>query len=114
MLTSGNATQDDCSCGYMQSRSIARAAVARPHLTERQRQTVLAWLQYGTKERAAQELFVTPSTVKTHIQRIRQSYIDVGRPAGTKFALFIRAVQDGLIGIDDDEALRRFFAGLDQ
>jgi len=87
--------------------------VARPHLTERQRQIVLAWLQYGTKERVAQALFVTPSTVKTHIQRIRKSYIDVGRPAGTKFALFIRAVQDGLISIDDDEALRWFFADPD-
>lgn len=48
-----------------------------------------------------------------HIQRIRQSYIDVGRLAGTKFFLFIRAIRDRLIGIDD-EALRRFFIGLDQ
>lgn len=114
MLTSANAVHDSCPCGYVQPRSIARGAAARPHLTERQRQIILAWLQYGTKERVARELFVTPSTVKTHIQRIRKSYTDVGRPAGTKFALFIRAIQDGLISIDDDEALRRFFSDPDQ
>jgi len=113
MPTTVNAAHDGCPCGYVQAGSATRAAVARPHLTTRQREIVLAWLKYETKERVAQELFVTPSTVKTHIQRIRQRYASVGRPAGTKFALFIRAVQDGLINIDDDEALRRFFSDHD-
>jgi DNA-binding CsgD family transcriptional regulator len=111
--TNVNAAHDGCPCGYVQSRRLTNAATDRPHLTKRQREIVLAWLKYGTKERAAKELFVTPSTVKTHIQRIRKSYDDVGRPAGTKFALFIRAIQDGLINIDDDEALRRFFSDHD-
>lgn len=105
-----NTPHDGCPCGHVHARSVTRAAVARPHLTKRQREIVLAWLKYETKERVAKELFVTPSTVKTHIQRIRQRYADVGRPAGTKFALFIRAVQDGLINIDDDESLSRFFS----
>ncbi len=113
MPTTFNAHHNGCPCGYVQGRSAARAAVELPQLTKRQQEIVLAWLKYETKERVAQELFVTPSTVKTHIQRIRQRYASVGRPAGTKFALFIRAVQDGLINIDDDEALRRFFSDHD-
>lgn len=113
MPTTINSAQDGCPCRHGQSRRALHGGVARPRLTERQREIVLAWLKYGTKERAAQELFVTPSTVKTHIQRVRKSYVDVGRPAGTKFALFIRAIQDGLINIDDDEALRLFFSDLD-
>ncbi len=113
MPTTFSSAQDGCPCRHAQSRHVARGPVARPRLTKRQREMVLAWLKYGTKERAAQELFVTPSTVKTHIQRIRKSYLDVGRPASTKFTLFIRAIQDGLIDIHDDEALRRFFADLD-
>ena len=114
MHTTVNAAHDGCPCGYVQGRSTARAAVARPRLTKRQREIVLAWLKYETKERVARELFVTPSTVKTHIQRIRERYASVGRPASTKFALFIRAVQDGLINIDDDDALRRFFSDRDE
>ncbi|WP_409430735.1 hypothetical protein ACJEIK_28300 [Mycobacterium sp. SMC-16] len=57
------------------------------------------------KERAAQELFVTESTVKTHIQRIRDRYAAVDRPANTKFALFIRAIQDGIIDVADESLL---------
>ena len=113
MTITVSSAEDGCPCRHAQSRRAARGAVARPRLTKRQREIVLAWLKYGTKERAAQELFVTSSTVKTHIQRIRKSYLDVGRPAGTKFTLFIRAIQDGLIDIDDDEALHRFFSDLD-
>ncbi|WP_110797511.1 LuxR C-terminal-related transcriptional regulator [Mycolicibacterium llatzerense] len=113
MTTTRNATSDGCSCGFRQGQHLTSTATARPHLTERQREVILAWLQYGTKERVAEELFVTASTVKTHLQRVRQSYTDAGRPASSKFALFIRAVQDGLIDIRDDEMLRRFFANHD-
>ena len=98
-----------CTCGNVRPRSTSGAAAQQPRLTARQREIILAWLMLGTKERVAKELFVTPSTVKTHLQRIRKSYVDAGRPAGTKFELFIRAVQDGLIDIDDS-TVRRIFA----
>lgn len=113
MTTPAYTAHEGCSCGHLQDRSVRRAAAAQPRLTKRQREIVLAWPRYGTKERVAQELYVTPSTVKTHIQRVRESYANVGRPAGTKFELFIRAVQDGLIDIGDDDALRRFYSDHD-
>ena len=70
MPTTINSAQDGCPCRHGQSRRALHGGVARPRLTERQREIVLAWLKYGTKERAAQELFVTPSTVKTHIANV--------------------------------------------
>jgi DNA-binding CsgD family transcriptional regulator len=90
-----------------------RPVQKRPRLTPRQRETLLAWLRYGTKDAVAQHLFVTPSTVKTHIQRVRELYSGVGRPASSKVALFIRAVQDGVIDITDDELLHGFLAESD-
>lgn len=105
-----NATTNGCSCRNVRARSTVSAAARRPRLTARQCEIILAWLTFGTKERVAKELFVTPSTVKTHLQRIRKSYTDAGRPAGTKFELFIRAVQDGLVDIEDEATLQQFFA----
>lgn len=87
-----------CSC----RNAVASGGPRRPPLTPRQREVIVAWLRYGTKELAAQELFVTHSTVKTHIQRIRERYIEAGRPASTKFALFVRALQDNIIDLNDD------------
>jgi hypothetical protein len=37
----------------------------------------------------------------THIARIRSKYADVGRPARTKAQLLARALQDGLVQLDD-------------
>ena len=49
----------------------------------------------------ADQLFVTVATVRTHLARIRSKYREVGRPAGTKIALLIRAVEDGYCTLDD-------------
>lgn len=105
MHSTAGTTRTDCDCYCRQNLRDSGTATPRPRLTPRQREIVIAWLIFDTKERAAQELYVTESTVKTHIQRIRERYAAVGRPATSKFALFIRAVQDGIIDVTDESLL---------
>jgi DNA-binding CsgD family transcriptional regulator len=80
---------------------FARPDAPRPGLAPREREVLIAWLLTDNKNLVARQLHVSPATVRTHLQRIRAKYADVGRPARTKAALVARAVQDGLIGIDD-------------
>lgn len=61
---------------------------------------MVAWAMAATKEAVGRELFITERTVKTHIQRIREKYNAVGRPAPTKAWLVIRAIQDGFLSVD--------------
>lgn len=49
----------------------------------------------------ARQLHIAPTTVRTHLQRIRAKYAALGRPATTKAALVARAIQDGLIDVED-------------
>ena len=102
-----------CPCGHQPRRNLDRAHVSRPTLTPRQREIIVAWLKFDTKDRVAHELFITPSTVKTHIQRIRERYDEVGRPARSKFALFVRAIQDGIIDVTDDQQMLGFLPDRD-
>jgi DNA-binding CsgD family transcriptional regulator len=73
----------------------------RPRLGERERAALIAWLRHDSKKAAASELYVTESTISTHIERIRGKYAALGRPATTKAAMLARAVQDGLLDLDD-------------
>jgi DNA-binding CsgD family transcriptional regulator len=73
----------------------------RPGLTLHERRVMLAWLQTESKATVAERLHIAPSTVKTHLQRIRHRYASVGRPAPAKASLFARAVQDGYLGVHD-------------
>jgi DNA-binding NarL/FixJ family response regulator len=75
--------------------------VGRPHLSKREREVLVAWFQTENKELVGKRLFIEPSTVRTHLQRVRAKYAAVGRPAPTKAALIARAVQDGILSIDD-------------
>lgn len=72
-----------------------------PPLSAREVEVLLAWLRCDSKAAAARELFLSVTTVNTHITRIRAKYAAVGRPAHTKATLFARAVQDGIIDLDD-------------
>jgi DNA-binding CsgD family transcriptional regulator len=74
---------------------------ARPQLGHQELRVLLAWLRSDTKESAAEQLFITANTVKKHIERVRGKYAKVGRPATTKTALLVRAIQDGLIDLED-------------
>ena len=73
----------------------------RPHLTQREREVLVAWFQTENKDVVGRRLFIEPSTVRTHLQRVRAKYAAVGRPAPTKAALVARAVQDGILSIDE-------------
>ncbi|WP_068161198.1 LuxR C-terminal-related transcriptional regulator [Rhodococcus phenolicus] len=75
--------------------------VSRPLLSTREVQVLLTWLAADSKAQAARELFVSQSTLNTHIARIRLKYASVGRSAPTKAALFARALQDGLTTLDE-------------
>jgi DNA-binding NarL/FixJ family response regulator len=74
---------------------------ARPQLSRREQQVLVAWFQTENKHAVARRLFIEPSTVATHLQRVRAKYAAVGRPAPTKAALVARAIQDGILSVDD-------------
>lgn len=69
--------------------------VVRPSLSRREVEVLMAWLASDSKDEAAASLFISASTVSTHISRIRNKYAAVGRPAPTKAHLLARALQDG-------------------
>ncbi|GAC57035.1 putative LuxR family transcriptional regulator [Gordonia hirsuta DSM 44140 = NBRC 16056] len=79
----------------------ASAAPSRPALSDREVEVLLAWLRAESKDEAARELFISPSTVSTHIIRIRAKYRAAGRPAKRKMSLFARAIQDGYTTLDE-------------
>lgn len=89
------------------SGSLIRAAmlkdsrVRRPRLAAREKEILIAWFRTDSKDLVARELRISGSTVRTHLERIRAKYAAVGRAAPTKAALVVRAIQDGIIGIDD-------------
>ncbi len=73
----------------------------RIKLSEREKQVLLAWFQTESKELVAKRLYIAPATVRTHLQRARAKYAAVGRPAPTKSALLARAIEDGILSLND-------------
>jgi DNA-binding NarL/FixJ family response regulator len=73
----------------------------RPNFTEREKEVLVAWCRVETKEAVGRELSIAPTTVRTYLQRIRAKYAGAGRPAPTKAALVVRAIQDGIVGVED-------------
>lgn len=73
----------------------------RPALSPREIAVLREWLLCDSKSEAARRLFIAPSTLSTHVARIRDKYEDCGRSASTKASLLCRALQDGLIDIED-------------
>ncbi|MCZ4566990.1 response regulator transcription factor [Rhodococcus erythropolis] len=79
----------------------ADTRASRPKLTEREREVLIQWFRTESKTFAAKALYITASTLATHLGRVRTKYAAAGRPAPTKAALVARALQDGIISIDD-------------
>lgn len=91
-----------CLCSRVDRLDVANGnGLKRPQLTAREVEVLLEWLRNDSKHRVAGALYISAGTVNTHLQRIRGKYAAVGRPAPTKAALVVRAIQDGLIGIDE-------------
>ncbi|SDD14573.1 LuxR C-terminal-related transcriptional regulator [Rhodococcus tukisamuensis] len=80
---------------------VARPALIRPTLSAREIEVLLRWLHCDSKSAVAADMYLSLGTVNTHLARIRAKYAQVGRAAPTKAALVARAVQDGLISIDE-------------
>lgn len=74
------------------------STLGRVKLSEREREVLVAWFQTESKDLVGRQLFIAPTTVRTHLQRARAKYALVGRPAPTKSALLARAIEDGILG----------------
>ncbi|WP_371828564.1 MULTISPECIES: LuxR C-terminal-related transcriptional regulator [Nocardiaceae] len=74
---------------------------AKPGLTEREIAVLKVWLDCDSKLDVAKRLHIALGTVNTHLSRIRDKYTRVGRPAPTKAGLVARALQDGIVTLDD-------------
>jgi DNA-binding NarL/FixJ family response regulator len=77
------------------------STVGRANLAPREKEVLVAWFRTESKDLVARQLQIAPTTVRTHLQRVRAKYAAVGRPATTKAALVARAIQDGIINVDD-------------
>ncbi|MFE1596966.1 response regulator transcription factor [Nocardia sp. NPDC058705] len=77
-----------------------RDRLAPAGLSAREEEVLVAWLLTETKSEVARRLFISIGTVNTHLSRARDKYEAVGRSAGTKAALVARALQDGLVRLD--------------
>jgi DNA-binding NarL/FixJ family response regulator len=75
--------------------------IGRPLLAPREKEVLIAWFRTESKELVASQLQIAPTTVRTHLQRVRAKYAAVGRPATTKAALVARAIQDGIVSVND-------------
>jgi DNA-binding NarL/FixJ family response regulator len=75
--------------------------IGRPNLARREKEVLIAWFRTESKDLVAHQFEIAPTTVRTHLQRVRAKYAAVGRPATTKAALVARAIQDGIINVDD-------------
>ncbi|WP_062214484.1 response regulator transcription factor [Streptomyces sp. NBRC 109706] len=73
----------------------------RPTLSAREAEVLVEWFQSESKDLVGQRLGISPRTVNTHLERIRIKYAMNGRAAPTKAALLARAIQDGLVRLDD-------------
>ncbi|WP_102144545.1 DNA-binding response regulator [Mycobacterium hubeiense] len=75
--------------------------LGRINLSQREKEVLVAWFQTESKELVGRRLYISPTTVRTHLQRARAKYAGVGRPAPTKSALLARAIEDGILSIND-------------
>lgn len=73
----------------------------RPPLSRREIEVLRCWLLSDSKSEVSAKLHVAPGTIKSHLHRIRGKYEAVGRNAGTKASLVARALQDGILTIEE-------------
>lgn len=73
----------------------------RPALTAREVEVLVEWFQSESKQLVADRLGISQSTVNSHLEHIRVKYAMRGREAPTKAMLVARAIQDGLVRLDD-------------
>ncbi|KMS80130.1 DNA-binding response regulator [Prauserella rugosa] len=79
----------------------ANTSSDRPKLSIREEEVLVEWFQSESRDLVAERLGISPKTVTTYLDRVRLKYANVGRPARSKAALVARAIQDGLVSVDD-------------
>ena len=72
-----------------------------PGLSAREEEVLVAWVHCDTKTEVSERLFIALGTVNTYLSRIRKKYTAVDRAANSKAGLVARALQDGLVRLDD-------------
>jgi DNA-binding NarL/FixJ family response regulator len=76
--------------------ALARDALLRPALSERELE-VLRSLGLGLADKQiARAMGISEDTVKEYLRRIRAKYADRGRPAKSRVDLFRRSLEDGV------------------
>jgi len=95
--------------------AMARAIISderphRPQLSEKERTALLLWFQSMSKESVARRMGISEATVRQYINRARVKYAKSGRPAPTKAALLARAIEDGLVRLEDLQEYRSYAA----
>jgi DNA-binding NarL/FixJ family response regulator len=73
----------------------------RPQLSQRELDVLIEWFQSESKELVAAKLGISTTTVRTYLDRVRIKYANVGRSARTKTNLVARALEDGLVRLED-------------
>ncbi|MDX5566120.1 response regulator transcription factor [Streptomyces sp. ID05-04B] len=77
---------------------VADSASTKPNLTAQEIRVLLAWCTGGmTKAMVARKLNLSLGSVNEYIQRARDRYDQVGRPARDKVAMTQRLIEDGEI-----------------
>ncbi|GAA14988.1 helix-turn-helix transcriptional regulator [Gordonia alkanivorans] len=77
----------------------------RVQLSDRECEVVLTYVLGATVRETATRHFIAESTVRTHLRRVSDRYIAVGRPVANKSQLLIELMADGWV--DRDHLLRR-------
>jgi DNA-binding NarL/FixJ family response regulator len=80
---------------------IADTRSRRPVLSDQERTALRLWFQGMSKEAVARRMAIKESTVKQYINRARIKYARADRPASTAAAMLARAVEDGIIRLDE-------------
>lgn len=75
---------------------------SRASLSPREQETLRLYASGFAQVQVARRMGIKQSAVKTNIDRIREKYARVGRPAPTKIDLRIRAIEDGLVDSMED------------
>jgi DNA-binding NarL/FixJ family response regulator len=73
----------------------------RPRLAPREIDVLREWFHCESREMVALTLNLSVHTVNTYLDRVRIKYANVGRPAPTKAALVARAIQDGIVSVEE-------------
>ncbi|KAF0845275.1 response regulator transcription factor [Nocardia caishijiensis] len=87
--------------GPVSATAPSETGLVAPELSPREVEVLIAWIRAETKSEVAKALYISIGTVNTHLARIREKFAAVDRSAPTKAALLARALQDGLIQLDE-------------